>query len=120
MANEQNLIPQAHKLTVEDQSKGGKASVSRRREMKTIREILTDYLGQNVNNNQALEKLAKAAGIKGEQSVKELVTAVCILNTLKKGDVDKLEKICTLLGENVSENKNNGILDDLLEYLKDD
>lgn len=37
MANNQNLIPQAHKLTVEEASKGGKASVKARREKKDLR-----------------------------------------------------------------------------------
>lgn len=32
MANKNNLIPQAHKLTVEEQSKGGKKSVKSKKE----------------------------------------------------------------------------------------
>lgn len=39
MANEQNLIPQAHKLTVEEASKGGVASGAARRQKRTLREI---------------------------------------------------------------------------------
>lgn len=38
--NEQNLIPAAHPLTVEEQSKGGKASVESRRRRKTLKEEL--------------------------------------------------------------------------------
>lgn len=44
MANEQNLIPQAHKLTVEEASKGGKASGEARRKKREIREMLEEYL----------------------------------------------------------------------------
>lgn len=99
MANEQNLIPQAHKLTVEDQSKGGKKSVQVRREQKTVQAILNDYLSQEVKSNKSLKRVAESAGIKGNQSIKELVTAVCILNTLKKGDVEKLKTLCEILGE---------------------
>ena len=40
MANTQNLIPQAHKLTVEEQSAGGKRSVQARREKKDLRKAL--------------------------------------------------------------------------------
>lgn len=99
MANEQNLKPQAHKLTVEEQSRGGRASVKARREQKTIQAILTEYLNNDVKSNQNLKRIADAAGIKGNQSIKELITAVCIINTLKKGDVDKLEKLSEILGE---------------------
>lgn len=40
MANDENLVPQAHVLTVEEQSKGGRASVQSRREKKAMREHL--------------------------------------------------------------------------------
>lgn len=40
MANEQNLIPQAHKLTVEEQSAGGKASGKARAERRDLRRAL--------------------------------------------------------------------------------
>ena len=99
MANKKNLIPQAHTLTVEEQSKGGQNSVQSRKEKKTIQNILNDFLNSNVKDQKSLKKLASSVGIKGEQSVKELVTIICILNTLQKGDVDKLQKLCELLGE---------------------
>lgn len=111
MANENNLIPQAHKLTVEEQSRGGKKSVQSRREKKTIQSILEDYLSKNVNSNKNLKKIAESAGIKGNQSIKELMTAVCILNTIKKGDVDKLLKLCEILGED----NNIQMLEDISE-----
>lgn len=52
MANEQNLIPQAHKITVEEASKGGKASAESRRRKKLMREAFEellerDYEGQD-------------------------------------------------------------------------
>ena len=104
MANEKNLIPQAHTLTVEEQSKGGQISAQTRREKRTVQKILADYLDNDVQSNKSLKKIADAAGITGDRSIKELVTAVCILDTLKKGDVYKLQKLCELLGEdNVSE-----------------
>lgn len=43
MANEQNLIPQAHKLTVEEQSKGGIASAEARRKKRTLMELMSIY-----------------------------------------------------------------------------
>lgn len=79
--------------------KGGIASGKSKREKKTIQKILSDYLESEVKSQKSLKGIASAAGIEGKQSVKELVTVVCILNTLKKGDVDKLQKLCELLGE---------------------
>jgi hypothetical protein len=43
MANKQNLIPGGHKLTQEEQSKGGKASGEARRNKKMLRDCI-DYL----------------------------------------------------------------------------
>jgi hypothetical protein len=103
MANEQNLKPftseQNREEAVKNGRKGGKASGQAKRERKTIQTILSDYLDSDVKTQKALAKVAASVGIKGTQTVKELVTAVCIINTLKKGDVDKLQKLCELLGE---------------------
>ena len=44
MANPNNLIPGAHTLTVEEQSRGGKASGEARRKRKTLREELLAML----------------------------------------------------------------------------
>ena len=40
MANEKNLKPQAHKLSVEEQSRGGKASGEARRKKRQMKDIL--------------------------------------------------------------------------------
>ena len=96
MANEQNLT---HKLTVNEQRKGGQKSAQVRREKKTVQKILGDFLDLDITENRTLENLAKKAGLSTDGSIKDLVTAVCVLNTLKKGDVSELEKIAKLLGE---------------------
>ncbi len=62
MANQQNLIPQAHELTVEEASKGGKASVESRKQKKLLRECLeillekeiTDRNGKKASGAEAL------------------------------------------------------------------
>ena len=38
-------------------------------------------------------------GLKSDDSIKDLFTIVCILNTLKDGDLSDLERLCKLLGE---------------------
>lgn len=50
MANEQNLVPQAHKLTVEEASKGGKASAAARRKKKLMREVLEELLARDYHD----------------------------------------------------------------------
>lgn len=96
---------------VEIARQGGIASGKARREKKTIQAILDDYLAQNVDSNKNLKKIAESVGIDGKQSIKELMAAVCIINTLKKGDVDKLQKLCEILGED----NNTEILEDMSE-----
>ena len=47
MANEQNLRPGAHKLTVEEQSRGGKRSAEVRRERKLIKDRILERMGED-------------------------------------------------------------------------
>lgn len=129
MANEKNLIPftseQSREQAKKNGQKGGIASGKARREKKTIQKILADYLDNDVQSNKSLKKIADAAGITGEQSIKELVTAVCVLNTLKKGDIGKLSRIAGLLGEettasNNEQEKNHSELIDALRERRED
>ena len=78
---------------------GGIASGIARREKKTVQKILGDFLDLGITQNRTLEALARKAGLSTDGSIKDLVTAVCVLNTLKKGDISELEKIAKLLGE---------------------
>ena len=99
MANEQNLIPQAHILTVDEQSKGGQKSAQVRREKKTVQKILNDFLDTSAKDNPQIAKLAAKMGLQGDESIKDLFTIVCTLNTLKSGNLGDLEKLSKLLGE---------------------
>lgn len=51
MANEQNLIPQAHRLTVEEASKGGKKSGETRRRRKAFAEAFNVLLESEFTDN---------------------------------------------------------------------
>ena len=99
MANKENLIPQAHVLTVEEQSKGGKKSVEVRRQKKTVQKILNDFLSTAAKDNPQVSKLAAKMGLKSDDSIKDLFTIVCTLNTLKDGNLSDLERLSKLLGE---------------------
>ena len=99
MANEQNLKVPTSSEARRNGKKGGIASGKARREKKTVQKILGDFLDLGITKNRTLEALARKAGLSTDGSIKDLVTAVCVLNTLKKGDISELEKIAKLLGE---------------------
>lgn len=81
MANEQNLIPQAHTLTVEEASKGGIASGEARRAKKSLREAmqvlmdadLTGKDGKTMTGTEAMAAKAFQAALKGDWKAWELV-----------------------------------------------
>ena len=99
MANEQNLRPCEHKFTQEEAKKGGINSAIARREKKTVQKILNDFLETSAKDNPQIAKLAAKMGLKGDESIKDLFTIVCTLNTLKSGNLGDLEKLSKLLGE---------------------
>lgn len=65
MANPDNLIPQAHILTVEEASKGGKNSVKARREKATMKATLEMLLEEKAKNGQTYRELATLGLLKG-------------------------------------------------------
>lgn len=95
-----NLIPQAHKLTVEEQSTGGKKSAENKKEQKTVRKLVDDILQKSVTEYPQIEKLAQKLGVNSGKSIKEIFVIIATLNTLKKANFDDLEKLANLLGEN--------------------
>ena len=112
MANEKNLIPQAHVLTVEEASKGGRNSGKSRREKKTIQKILSDLLDSEIKDNPQFAKLASKIGVESDKSVKDIFTMVCLLNSVKNGNLGDLERLSKLLGED-KQNENADVLSKL-------
>jgi len=100
VANEQNLIPQAHVLTVEESSKGGKASGKARREKATMKATL----------EMLLDEKNKKAG----KTYRELAT-LGLINGAVKGKSENYRLILEIMAE--EENKKNGVLDDLIGAL---
>lgn len=86
MANKtDNLIPQAHKLTVEEQSAGGIASGEARRKRKALKEELIALL--ELNNNQ--EKMSLALLEKAINGDVQAFTT--IRDTIGEKPIDKAE-----------------------------
>ena len=124
MANEnKNLIPQSER-TKEEQREiarmGGIASGKARREKKTIQKILADLLDSEIKDSPQFAKLASKMGVESNKSVKDIFTMVCLLNSVKSGNLGDLERLSKLLGEDNAKEHNNGILDELTEYLKNE
>lgn len=117
MANEQNLN---HKLTVSELRKGGQNSGKARREKKTVQKILAELLDGKIKDSPQFAKLASKMGVESEKSVKDMFTMVCLLNSVKSGNLGDLERLTKLLGEDNAKESNNGILDELTEYLKNE
>ena len=100
MANEQNLRPIRTESEARKKGRnGGIASGIARREKKTIQKILNDFLSTAAKDNPQVAKLAAKMGLKSDDSIKDLFTIVCTLNTLKDGNLSDLERLSKLLGE---------------------
>lgn len=85
--NNENLIPQAHVLTVEEQSKGGIASGEARRKRKQMRDDLRAMLDSEQKFNDGKTRRVQ------EGIVHKLVTAAM------SGDLRAIEQIAKLMGE---------------------
>lgn len=99
MANEQNLRVPTSSEARRNGKKGGIASGKARREKKTVQKILNDFLSTAAKDNPQVSKLAAKMGLKSDDSIKDLFTIVCTLNTLKDGKLSDLERLSKLLGE---------------------
>lgn len=123
MANEQNLRPCEHKFTQEEAKKGGINSAKARREKKTIQKILADLLDSEIKDNPQFAKLASKMGVESDKSIKDIFTMVCLLNSVKSGNLGDLERLSKLLGEQVEitdneEQKQINAHNELIEALK--
>lgn len=121
--NEKNLIPFDERTESEQREiarMGGIASGKARREKRTIQKILTELLDSDVKDSPQFAKLASKMGLQGENSVKDVFTLICLLNSVKSGNLGDLERLSKLLGEDTTKEGNNGILDELTEYLKNE
>ena len=97
MANPSTLVPEAHKLTVEDQSKGGKASAEVRRQKKTMRETL----------EAMLDEVAKIEGNDNKLTYRELAT-LGLLKGAVQGNNANYKTILETIGE-IQEESSVGI-----------
>jgi hypothetical protein len=125
MANENtnNLIP-LNERTKEEQREiarqGGIASGKARREKQKTQQILADLVSIKNKDLAMFNKLATKLGLDGDISIHEVFTLTCLLNSVKNGNLGDLERLSKLLGEDNAKESNNGILDELTEWLKNE
>ena len=121
--NEKNLIPFDERTEIEQREiarQGGIASGQARREKKMVRDILSELLNGQIKDSPQFAQLAAKMGVGCDKSVKDIFTLVCLLNSVKSGNLGDLERLSKLLGEDNAKEHNNGILDELTEYLKNE
>ena len=124
--NEKNLIPLNERTKSEQReiaTQGGIASGKARREKKTIQKILADLLDSEIKDSPQFAKLASKMGVESDKSVKDIFTMVCLLNSVKSGNLGDLERLSKLLGEQVEttdseEQKQIKAHNELIEALK--
>ena len=118
-----NLIPQSERTKDEQREiarMGGIASGKARREKQKTQQILADLVSIKNKDLATFQEEAEKMGLDGDISIHELFTMVCLLNSVKSGNLGDLERLSKLLGEDNAKEHNNGILDELTEYLKNE
>ena len=108
--NEKNLKPIRTESEAREKGRnGGIASGKARREKKTIQKILADLLDSEIKDSPQFAKLASKMGVESDKSVKDIFTMVCLLNSVKSGNLGDLERLSKLLGED-KQNENADVL----------
>jgi hypothetical protein len=121
MANENtnNLIP-LNERTKEEQREiarqGGIASGKARREKQKTQQILADLVSIKNKDLAMFNKLATKLGLDGDISIHEVFTMVCLLNSVKNGNLGDLERLSKLLGED-KENADASVMAKLDEVI---
>ena len=105
MANEKNLIPQAHVLTVEELSRGGVNSARARKKRKAFKQVFNELLAGELTPDlaQALNEKSSALGIDTSQfTVAEYIGLAQVVKAVS-GDTKAFEVIRDTVGEKPAE-----------------
>lgn len=105
MANEQNLIPQAHKLTVEEASMGGIASGKVRKQRKMLKELLEEVADKQVKSEKIKATLAEM-GFEDNEQTNQLAIAVRVILGAVQGDHKSIAEFMDGTGQKITRNIN--------------
>lgn len=98
MSNPDTLVPQAHKLTVEEASKGGIASGKARRQKKTLKEI-GDMIGSLKVTSEKNKEIMRQAGIQDEDMINDVGAMFRLNLKAQSGDTKAMELLAKLRGQ---------------------
>lgn len=98
MANEQNLRPGEHKLTLEEQKKGGIASGKARRARKTLAQI-GDMIGNLDIKSEKNRAILRDAGITDEDMINDVGMMFRLNLKAQQGDTRAIELLSKLRGQ---------------------
>ena len=93
MANEQNLIPQAHKLTVEEASKGGVNSGKSRQAAKRRGDILREIVNTEVTNEKMLANLRALGIFKEHPTLEDYINATATRDLTKRATMQDVQRL---------------------------
>ena len=105
------------KEAAENGRKGGIASGEAKRAKKTVKLIIDEILNTDIKDMPQFAKYAKKIGIESDRSIKDLYIIICLLNSLKRGDLSDIERLVKILGEDVAET-DNGNLTEILTAIR--
>ena len=98
MANAENLKPQAHVLTVEEQSKAGKKSGEVRRQRRTLKEQMEMLLSLPVKD-ESTKEFIESLGIDADKIDNATAITLSMYQEALKGNTKAYELIRDTLGE---------------------
>ena len=123
MPNPQNLIPGGHKLTKEEQSMGGKASVKARRMKKQTAEIVSLMLNSPLvgKNKSSVKQLA--GDLQDDDLTVNALTVTGLIGAAASGDTKAFEKLQEYLDrqneqENITANWRIPITDITVDFVE--
>lgn len=97
--NENNLIPRAHELTVEEQSSGGKASAESRRRKRDMKQKMKALLELPAASND--KEQLEALGVDPDDMDNEMVLVMAMFLGAAGGDVKAFDRVMQLLGKDI-------------------
>ena len=103
--NDENLIPAAHKLTVEEQSRGGKASGKARRKKKSMKQAAELLLHLPSNQKDDSQMLSDVGLDADEEATNMLIVVAAIIKAAKSGDVKATRVLMDITGTDYYKNE---------------
>lgn len=120
--NKENLIPEVHKLTVEDQSKGGKKGAEVRRAKKLMKETLQELLNMPMRKGDIAE-INNLAEAKGKNITVEQAMCLAMIKKALKGDISAATFVRDTSGNKVTDDVNVNVVNngpDLSSFSKEE